>query len=90
MPATYIPDGYHSVTPYLSVDDATAALDFYRAAFSAQELFRLPMPDDSGGIRIGHAEIRIGDCTLMLADEWSDMNMLGPKARGGPTSGFMI
>ena len=67
VPAT--PEGYHSVTPYLIVDDASAALDFYREALAAEEIFRLPMGD-----KIGHAEIRIGDSMLMLSDEWPDMD----------------
>lgn len=80
-----IPDGYHSVTPYLIVNDATAALDFYRDALGAEEVYRLPM-----GGKIGHAEIRIGDSMLMLSDEWPDMGALGPKTRGGATSTFVI
>jgi len=80
-----IPDGYHSVTPYLIVDDAKAAIDFYRQAFGATEKFRLPMGD-----RIGHAEIKIGDSMIMLADEFPDMGHLGPKSRGGTTVSLMI
>ena len=80
-----IPDGYHSVTPYLIVDDAKSAIDFYTRAFGAKEKFRLPMGD-----RIGHAEIVIGDSHVMLADEFPDMGNLGPKARGGTTVSLMI
>ena len=80
-----IPEGYHSVTPYLIVDDAKAALDFYKQAFGATEKFRLPMGD-----RIGHAEIKIGDSFIMLADEFPDMGHLGPKSRGGPTSSILL
>ena len=75
-----IPDGYHSITPYLVVDDAQAAIDFYTRAFGAKEKFRLPMGD-----RIGHAELEIGDSVVMLADEFPDMGHLGPKSRGGTT-----
>lgn len=82
---TYKPQGYHSVTSYLIVDDAAKALDFYRDAFGAQEVFRLPMGD-----KIGHAETRIGDTVLMLSDEWPDMNALSPNHRGGATASFMI
>ena len=82
---TYRPQGYHSVTSYLIVDDAAKALDFYRDAFGAEEMYRLPMGD-----RIGHAETRIGDTVLMLSDEWPDMNALSPNSRGGATSSFMI
>lgn len=80
-----IPEGYHSVTPYLTVDDAAKALDFYKAAFGATEIARM----DMGG-KIGHAEIRIGDSIVMLSDEWPDMDKLGPKARGGATSSLMV
>ncbi|HEU5285818.1 MAG TPA: VOC family protein [Sphingomicrobium sp.] len=79
-----IPEGYHSVTPYLIVDDAKAAIDFYGRAFGAEEKFRLPMGD-----RIGHAELQIGDSVVMLADEFPDMGHLGPKSRGGPTCSLM-
>jgi PhnB protein len=80
-----IPDGYHSVTPYLIVDDAAAALDFYRKAFGAEECLRMPM-----GEKIGHAEISIGDSRVMLSDEWPVMGLLGPKMRGGATASLMI
>lgn len=84
------PEGYHSVTPYLIVNDAAAAIDFYQQALDAKELFRLPMPDGSGGEKIGHAEIRIGDSNVMLSDEWPQMDALGPKSRGGATSSMML
>jgi PhnB protein len=80
-----IPEGYHSVTPYLIVDGAADAIDFYARAFGAEEVLRMPMGD-----RIGHAEIRIGDSHVMLADEFPDMGHLGPKSRGGPTASLMI
>ena len=85
-----IPEGYHSVTPYLTVDNAAAAIEFYRQAFGAQELFRLPMPDGAGGEKIGHAEVKIGDSHLMLSDEWPGMDVLGPKSRGGASASFLI
>lgn len=78
-------DGYHSVTPYLIVDDASAAIDFYVAAFDAKEVMRMPMGD-----KIGHADILIGDSHIMLADEFPDMDKLGPKKRGGATCSLMI
>ena len=74
------------VLPYLSVDGASDAIDFYTRAFGATELYRLPMDDG----RVGHAEITIGDSRLMLADEYPEMNILGPNARGGPTTSFAI
>lgn len=80
-----IPEGYHSVTPYMIVDDATAALDYYLKAFGAQEIVRMPM-----GGKIGHAEIKIGDSMVMLSDEWPDRGALGPKSRGGTTVSLMI
>ena len=85
MAVNYIPDGYHTVTAYLMVDDAAKALDFYSKAFDAEELYRLPMGD-----KIGHAEIMIGDTHLMLADEFPDMDALGPNKRGGATASFVI
>ena len=80
-----IPEGYNSVTPYLIVDDAKRAIEFYRDAFGAEEKFRLPMGD-----RIGHAEIKIGDSFVMLADEFPDMGHIGPNKRGGPTSSIVL
>ena len=74
-----IPEGYHSVTPYLCVDGAADALDFYKKAFDAEELLRMPGTD--GDIR--HAEMRIGDSRIMLSDEVSEMNFRGPKSLGG-------
>ena len=80
-----IPDGYHSVTPYLVVDGAADAIEFYKKAFGATEVFRMPMGD-----RVGHAEIKIGDSHVMLADEFPDMDHLGPKNRGGTTVSLMV
>ncbi len=79
------PEGYHSVTPYLVCDGAAQAIEFYARAFGATELFRLPMGD-----KVGHAEIMIGDSHVMLSDEWPDMNLRGPKSRGGPTASLMV
>ncbi len=85
MSVKAIPDGYHSVTPYLIVDGAEEAIRWYGAALGATEVMRLPMGD-----KIGHAEIKIGDSFIMLSDEWPDYGKLGPKARGGATSSLMI
>jgi len=79
------PAGYHSVTPYLIVDNAAKALEFYQKALNAKELLRLPM-----GQKIGHAEIKIGDSQVMLSDEYPDMDALGPKTLGGTSASFMI
>ena len=85
MAVNPVPDGYHSVNAYLIVDDAARAIEFYREAFGAEELLRLPM-----GGKIGHAEIRIGDTNLMLSDEWPEMQALGPNKRGGGTASFVV
>ena len=74
-----IPDGYHAVTPYLIVDGAAAAIDFYARAFGARELFRMGKP----GEKIGHAEMQVGDSRVMLADEFPEMGARGPKSIGG-------
>ncbi len=65
MPVHHIPAGYHSVIPYLVVDGAAEAIEFYKKAFGATELMRMPGP----GGKIGHAEIKIGDSHIFLADE---------------------
>jgi PhnB protein len=81
-----IPDGYHSVTPYLIIDGAAAAIDFYKQAFGAVELFRMDGPDG----RIGHAEIKIGDSPVMLADEHPEMGYRSPTSLGATPVGLMI
>ena len=68
-----VPDGYHTATPYLILKDAPAGIEFYKRAFGATELMRLP---DSSG-KIGHAEIKIGDSVIMLADEAPDWGCRG-------------
>lgn len=74
-----IPAGYHVVTPYLSIRGAASAIDFYKRAFGARERLRMEMP----GGKIGHAELKLGDSVVMLADEYPQMDFLGPKSRGG-------
>jgi len=74
-----IPKGYNAVTPYLAIQGAAAAIDFYKKVFGAMELMRMPGPAG----KLGHVEIRVGDSKVMLADESEQMNFLGPKARGG-------
>jgi PhnB protein len=85
MSVNPIPDGYHSVTPYLIVDGAAEAIRWYGEALGAVEVLRLPMGD-----KVAHAEIRIGNSHVMLSDEWPDHGKLGPKARGGATSGLNV
>ena len=81
-----IPDGYHSVTPYLILDDATRALEFYKQAFGAVELLRMPAP----GGKIGHAEIKIGDSPIMLADENPEMGARSARTIGGSPVSLMV
>ena len=73
-----IPEGYHTVTPYLSVKNAGDALDWYQRALGASEVMRF----EHGG-KIGHAEIRIGDSIVMLSDEWPEGGHLSPLSLGG-------
>jgi PhnB protein len=77
-----IPKGYRSLTPYLTVDDAAGAIEFYKRAFGATERARMPFPGD----KIGHAEIEIGDSVLMLADAFPESSTRPPKELGGTTS----
>ena len=86
MPVSPIPEGYHSVTPYLVIKNAAAAIEFYKKAFGAVELFRMPAP----GSKIRHAEIKIGDSPVMLADEYPDMGFKGPESFGGTPVSLMI
>lgn len=81
-----IPEGYHSVTPYLIVAGAADALDFYRRAFNATERMRMTMP----GGKVGHAEIQIGDSVVMLADEFPEMGAKGPLSIGGTAVGMCV
>jgi PhnB protein len=81
-----IPEGYHSVTPYLIVKGAARALEFYKKAFNATELYRLEGP----GGTIGHAEFQIGNSRMMLADEFPDMGARSPETIGGSPIGLCI
>jgi PhnB protein len=74
-----IPKGYHAVTPYLSVKGAAGAIAFYKKAFGAKEVMRMPGPKGT----IGHAEIQVGDSRIMLADEFPEMNFRSPRSVGG-------
>ena len=77
--AKAVPAGFHTATPYLFVQGAASAIDFYKAAFNAKELMRMPAP----GGKVGHAQIKIGDSHIMLSDESPDMGAPGPKRLGG-------
>jgi len=81
-----IPEGYPRVIPYLSVDGASAAIDFYTKVFDAKERMRMPAPDG----KIGHAELTIGDSVVMLADAFPEMGGKTPKALGGTPVTVMI
>jgi len=81
-----IPDDYPRVIPYLTVDGAAAAIDFYTNVFDAKERMRMPAPDG----KIGHAELEIGDSVVMLADAFPDMGGPTPKALGGTPVTVMI
>jgi PhnB protein len=81
-----IPDGYHTVTPYIIVKGCAAALDWYKRAFGAEERYRCPLPDG----RIGHAEIKIGDSIMMLADEMPEWNAKSPQTLGGTPFGICL
>ena len=83
-----IPDGYHTVTPYLVQEDADAAIAFYKEAFGAEEIYRMPSPDG----RLMHAEIRIGDSIIMLSSEFPEMGgtARSPKSAGCHTGSLLI
>jgi PhnB protein len=81
-----IPDGYQTATPYLVVNEATSAIEFYKKAFDATELMRLA--DDTG--KIAHAEIKIGNSLIMISDEFSDMGFRSPQSLGGSPVTIML
>lgn len=80
------PDGYHTVTPYLTIRNAAGAIDFYKKAFGATELMR--MADPSG--KVGHAELKIGDSPIMLSDEFPEMDVRSPETIGGSPVAIML
>ena len=81
-----IPDGYRTATPYLIIKGAAEAIEFYKRAFGATELLR--MADAQG--RVGHAEIKIGDSVIMLADEHPAMGYRGPRSLGGSSVSILL
>jgi PhnB protein len=89
MPAKVkaIPDGYHTITPYLYVRGAARAIEFYRKVFGAVELFRIGCGAEG---QIGHAEIRIGDSVVMLADEMPEWGIRSPQTVGGVSSAHLV
>lgn len=85
MSVNPIPEGYHSITPYLIIRGASRAIDYYTKAFGATEMFRM---EHEG--KIGHAELKMGDSVVMLADESPEMGYLGPEAIGGSPVTIML
>lgn len=81
-----IPEGFHSITPYLSIKNAAKAIEFYKHAFGASECFRLVTPTG----KIGHAEIRIGDSSIMLSEECDEGPLCSPQTLGGATVGLHL
>jgi PhnB protein len=81
-----IPEGYHTMTPYLIVDGAARAIDFYTKIFGATEKMRMPGP----GGKVGHAELELGDTMIMLADEHPEMGAQAPRAFGGTPVSLMV
>jgi PhnB protein len=86
MPVQPIPEGYHTVTPFLSVEDASEAIEFYTRAFGARERSRMPGPDG----KIAHAELEIGDSVIMLADPFPGSAFRSPSALGGTSMGLFL
>jgi PhnB protein len=86
MAVKSVPDGYHTITPYLIINGAAQAIEFYKRAFGAAETVR--MPDPKG--RIAHAEIKIGDSMIMLADEHHEMGHRGPRTLGGTSVSILL
>ncbi len=80
-----IPAGNHAITPHLVIKGAAEAIDFYKRAFGAEELSRMPFPAPDGSTRLGHAELRIGDSKLMLADEFPEYGSVGPDGNSAVT-----
>src|SRR3954468_11301617 len=80
------PEGYHSVTPYLVIDGAASAIDFYKKVFGATEIMRMPAP----GGKIGHAELKFGDSPVMMADEFPQMGYKSAKTMGGSPMSIMF
>ena len=82
-----IPEGYHTLTPMLTVQNADAAIDFYKKAFAAEERFRMPTPDGKG---VAHAELKIGDSVFMLGDEMPEQGCRSPVSVGGTPVSFYV
>jgi PhnB protein len=86
MPVKPVPDGYHTVTPFLTIRDAARAIEFYKAAFGAEARGIMKGPDG----KIMHAELKIGDSIIMLSDEFPEMGSVSPQSLGGSSTGLHI
>jgi PhnB protein len=86
MATNPIPDGYHTVSPYLAVDDAADAIEYYTRAFGAKEVVRMDAPDG----KIGHAELEIGDSRIMLSDPFPQASTKPPKQLGGTSASVFM
>ena len=86
MAVSYVPEGYTTVTPYLIVNGAATAIEFYRSAFGATELMRFPAPDG----KVAHAELQVGSSRIMLADEHPERGYRAPHAQAGSSTGIML
>jgi PhnB protein len=81
-----IPEGNHTITPYLTISGASEAIEFYKKAFGAKEIYRMAGPDG----KVGHAELQIGDSRFMMADESPMMGSKSPKSLGGSPAGIVL
>jgi len=81
-----IPAGHHAITPHLVIKGASEAIEFYKRAFGAEELSRMPMPDKAGVMKLGHAALRIGDSILFMADAFPDYGSVGPTGGQSPVT----
>jgi PhnB protein len=86
MPTKPIPEGHHTLTPYLAVDDAAKAIDFYKQAFGAKERMRMEAP----GGKIGHVELEIGDSLVMLSDPFPQSTVRPPKELDGTSASVFM
>lgn len=83
---SHIPEGFHAVTPYLCIKNASQAIEFYKDVFGAKELYRMPTPDG----RVGHAEIKIGNSIIMIGDEFLEQGAKSPASLGGTPVNCMV
>jgi uncharacterized glyoxalase superfamily protein PhnB len=81
-----IPEGHHTITPHLVIKGASKAIEFYKKAFGAEELSRMPFPSPDGTMKVGHAELKIGDSRLFLADEFPEHGSVAPSGSSTPVT----